>query len=68
MLKRLLGDNRREEIFVSKATLSEKLAALPDPLRGSFKPLGWNGAPARASAIPAPGAATVIVDNAADGP
>jgi hypothetical protein len=43
VLKRLLGDNRREEIFVSKATLSEKLAPLPESLRRNFKPLALNG-------------------------
>ena len=52
VLKRLLGDNRREEIFVSKATLSEKLAVLPEPLRGNFEPLGLNRVSLRPARIP----------------
>jgi hypothetical protein len=64
VLKRLLGDNRREEIFISKAMLSEKLAALPEPLRANFKPLGLNGGSVRAPPIPV--AAQVMLESAAD--
>ena len=66
VLKRLLGDNRREEIFVSKATLGEKLALLPEPLRANFKPLGLNGAVPRTPPIPA--SVSVMVQSAADAP
>jgi hypothetical protein len=69
VLKRLLGDNRREEIFVSKATLSEKLAPLPEPLRGRFKALGLglNGAAARLPPVPTPPAALATAESAAEG-
>jgi hypothetical protein len=40
VLRRPLGNDRREEIFVSKATLREKLAVLPEDLRVLFDPLG----------------------------
>jgi hypothetical protein len=64
VLKRLLGDNRREEIFISKATLAEKLAALPEPLRASFRPLGLNGVPSRPPPVPA--SVSAMVESAAD--
>ena len=40
VLKRVLADHRREEIFVSKAELMRKLDAIPLSLRGIFAPLG----------------------------
>lgn len=40
VLRRLLGNDRREEIFVAKVTLREKLAVLPPESRSLFKPLG----------------------------
>jgi hypothetical protein len=40
VLKRQLGDGRREEIFISKDSLKEKLAPLPPSLRALFAPLG----------------------------
>jgi hypothetical protein len=40
VLKRQLGDGRREEIFISKESLKEKLAPLPPNLRALFAPLG----------------------------
>lgn len=40
VLKRLLGDNRREEIFVTKAELRAKLEPLTPALRALFSPLG----------------------------
>ncbi len=39
VIKRLLGDDRREEIFVSKAQLREKYADLPDEMKRVFDPL-----------------------------
>jgi hypothetical protein len=40
VLRRLLSGDRREEIFVTKASLCEKYATLPEPLRAFFAPLG----------------------------
>jgi len=40
VIRRLLADNRREEVFVSKATLRAKYAELPDEQRAMFAPLG----------------------------
>jgi hypothetical protein len=40
VLRRLLADNRREEIFVSKTTLRGKYDHLPAELRVPFLPLG----------------------------
>jgi hypothetical protein len=40
ILKRMVGEHRREEIFVSKAALEEKLAALSETQRGKFRALG----------------------------
>jgi hypothetical protein len=40
VLRRLLSNDRREEIFVAKATLREKLAVLPLDSRALFAPLG----------------------------
>jgi len=40
IIRRLLTNDRREEIFVSKATLREKYADLAAPLRSVFAPLG----------------------------
>jgi hypothetical protein len=39
VLRRPLGNDRREEIFVAKATLREKLRELPDVSRALFDPL-----------------------------
>lgn len=39
VLRRALSNDRREEIFVAKATLREKLAVLPDETRALFDPL-----------------------------
>lgn len=66
VLKRLLGDNHREEVFVSKKELEQKIEPLPSELRAAFDELKlWNGAAsarpaARASAPPhaAPAAPT----------
>ncbi len=42
VLRRALTDDRREEFFVTKATLREKYAALPAPLQAVFAPLGFD--------------------------
>jgi len=39
VLKRLLGDNHRDEVFLSKRELEKKLEALPPALRAAFDPL-----------------------------
>jgi hypothetical protein len=55
VLKRLLGDNHREELFVSKAELARKLEPLSIPFRQAFEPLGlWEShasGPAPAPAV-----------------
>ncbi len=40
VIRRLLGNDRREEIFVATASLLEKVGRLPRDLRGLFAPLG----------------------------
>ncbi|MCW5834557.1 MAG: hypothetical protein KIS78_19300, partial [Labilithrix sp.] len=40
VIRRLLSNDRREEIFVAKATLRDKLAVLPAESRALFAPLG----------------------------
>lgn len=45
VLRRLLSNDRREEIFVAKSTLRQKLAVLPEPVRRLFLPLGLDPAP-----------------------
>jgi hypothetical protein len=45
ILRRALADNRREEVFVAKATLRDKYAPLAAPLRALFAPLGFDGPP-----------------------
>jgi hypothetical protein len=40
VIKRLLGDDRREEIFVSKVELRERIRRAPESKRGLFEPLG----------------------------
>ncbi len=39
VLKRLLGDNHRDEVFLSKSELENKLEHLPPALRHAFDPL-----------------------------
>jgi hypothetical protein len=53
VLRRALADDRREEIFVTKATLRDKYAPLPESLRAIFAPLGLETTSPR-SAAPAP--------------
>lgn len=45
ILRRALADNRREEIFVAKKTLLDKLSVLPPELQEIFDPLGFDVAP-----------------------
>jgi len=64
VLKRVLGDNHRDEVFLSKKELEGKLEGLPPALRRTFDPLGlWSASseapksPARApepAPVPAP--------------
>ncbi len=53
VLKRVLGDDRREEIFASKADLLSKLAPLSPRMQRLFDPLGL-GEPPQSSSGPAP--------------
>ncbi|MGH7331044.1 MAG: hypothetical protein ACREJX_22070, partial [Polyangiaceae bacterium] len=43
VIRRPLGNDRREEIFVPKKTLREKYSVLPSQLRAVFAPLGLDG-------------------------
>jgi hypothetical protein len=52
VLKRMVSENQREELFVSKAELEQKLQPLSPELRRAFDAMGL--APARASRVPAP--------------
>jgi hypothetical protein len=54
VLKRLLADDRREEIFVAKAELVKKFAELPPSLRKMFDPLGLSEDKERTSSPSAP--------------
>jgi hypothetical protein len=44
VIKRMLADGRREEIFVERAELVRKLDPLPAAHRALFAPLGLDGA------------------------
>jgi hypothetical protein len=46
VLRRLIGDNRREELFVSTAELVQKYEKLPATVRDVFAPLQLAGEPA----------------------
>ncbi len=46
VLKRVLGDNHREELFVSKAEIDQKIASVPHALRQVFEPLKLGDTPA----------------------
>jgi hypothetical protein len=64
VIKRLVGDSRREEVFISKKELRQKVDPLPAELRAAFDPLElWDvlpkvivapEAPARREPSPAP--------------
>ncbi|HEX3761968.1 MAG TPA: hypothetical protein VHW23_24880 [Kofleriaceae bacterium] len=76
VLRRMIGDNRREEIFVSTADLSKRLDGLPLHAREVFGPLQLGGeparspgeprAPARPTAEPRPAAAERTLDHRFD--
>ncbi len=53
VLRRALTDDRREEFFVTKATLREKYEVLPSALRSLFQPLGFDAAPMDSNPPPA---------------
>src|SRR5687768_4360871 len=42
VLRRMLGNDRREEVFVEKSTLREKYEGLAPALRAHFAPLGFD--------------------------
>jgi hypothetical protein len=52
VLRRQVGGNRREEIFLSRADLLRKLAVLPDDLQQLFAPFGLGGTAAVAADRP----------------
>ncbi|HEY2370175.1 MAG TPA: hypothetical protein VGH87_27455, partial [Polyangiaceae bacterium] len=52
VLRRALTDDRREEFFVTKATLREKYQVLPAAMRGLFQPLGLDTVPVDSSPPP----------------
>jgi hypothetical protein len=57
VLRRRLGDNHREEIFLSKSELLEKIEPLPPALRGAFAPLNlWQATESEADTERVPGA------------
>ncbi len=62
VIKRLLSDNHREELFVSKAELRQKLVVLPPALHAAFEPLHlWEAAsPPGASPNPSPAPAARV--------
>lgn len=55
VLRRLLGEDRREEIFVSKADLKRKLEPLAESGRALFDPLWAKGGSAGGGESPVPG-------------
>ncbi len=54
VLKRIVGDHRREEIFCSKRELRNKIAQAPEETRGVFVPLGLGEAQPRLGSVPEP--------------
>jgi hypothetical protein len=63
VLKRVLADDRREEIFVSRADLARKLEPLPTPSLALFAPLKLGPVPL-AKAAPAPAPVVVAASSA----
>lgn len=53
VLRRDLGEGRREEIYITKAELHEKILLLPQSLRGAFDPFELTEGP-RSPRAPAP--------------
>jgi hypothetical protein len=54
VLRRQIGNNRREEIYVPRETLRAKYEGLPQHLRVHFSPLSLDSAMSRSVAPPAP--------------
>lgn len=54
VLKRVLSDDRREEIFISRADLDRKLERLPPEMRSLFAPLGLGTTPVAGDDVPTP--------------
>lgn len=54
VLKRVLSDDRREEVFASKAELHEKLAVLTDAHKNYFAPLGLDRSNQEMDGLPEP--------------
>jgi hypothetical protein len=53
VLKRLVRDNQREEVFLSKSELEKKMEPLPPSLRHAFDPLELWGEAAAQKVVPA---------------
>jgi hypothetical protein len=53
VLRRDAGEGRREEIYITKAELHEKVYSLPQALRGVFDPFELSDGP-RSPRAPAP--------------
>jgi hypothetical protein len=62
VLRRDLGGNRREEIYITKAELHEKVLSLPPRLRGVFDPFELTEGP-RSPRAPAP-SEPILIDGA----
>ena len=56
VLRRMLGDDRREELFVAKSVLRDKYASLPQHEQAIFAPLGLHKQPPGEHAPEPPGA------------
>jgi hypothetical protein len=54
VLRRDLGEGRREETYATKSDLREKTLVLPPDLRAVFDPLGLNDAPRMSFGAPSP--------------
>jgi len=65
VLKRQLGDGRREEIFVSRDELKRKMGRLSDAARALFTPLGLGEIPRIVETPPSPPAPVEVVIEAA---
>jgi hypothetical protein len=55
VLRRDLAQGHRDEVYLTKAELNDRIQTLPDPLQKVFDPLGLAGAP-RSARAPAPSA------------
>ncbi|MDB4993492.1 MAG: hypothetical protein JWM74_924 [Myxococcaceae bacterium] len=66
ILRRLLANDRREEIFVAKSTLWEKLAPLDPKARAIFAPLALGVDPARPAVASIPSERPAAAEEEAD--